>query len=581
MATQDTLVDVFRLTRVDPVTGLAEAIPAKERVDALLSRPEAPALIRQLDHQALFSLISEAGVNDAYDLVLYASGEQVQSIVDFDCWTRDIFQVERFTNWLEVLLQRDDAGFREMVDEMDPEAIVFWLRSHVQVFLWEEDRELLDTLEGPLVTSPDGVYALIVPDEDQVGVPVRHLLQRLYAEDILMGHRYLEAVRWELSSDLEERAYRLRDGRLGDLGFVPFHEAVEVYAWLPPRPWAAAATAKAMTPDTEPIILGDAGRLPPVDHQLQLLEERRFSERTSVFAQALGGIGSHVEEAKVLSVAESVLSQFRAVANRAHLADGGNPGDMQAARNASARAERYLSLGLELAAGDDRALASRILMTAPLRDIHRAGYSATLELQRQATRLVERGALTLTDAPLSLLDSNESDPLLGLLRRRPSRSETYDTPISTMAEVRALARGISEVAFVELTIFGTLRMRHDELSALIYDSERNATPVEMVTYRTLLSTRLLHLLRGEAGEILPMTLSELHASCDALASSEPDTLVEQLAESIRPREGASQGFEALSIALAARVVGRLLDELGSAQRPIAREVAQSLVLLTP
>ena len=169
MATQDTLVDVFRLTRVDPVTGLAEAIPAKERVDALLSRPEAPALIRQLDHQALFSLISEAGVNDAYDLVLYASGEQVQSIVDFDCWTRDIFQVERFTNWLEVLLQRDDAGFREMVDEMDPEAIVFWLRSHVQVFLWEEDRELLDTLEGPLVTSPDGVYALIVPDEDQSG----------------------------------------------------------------------------------------------------------------------------------------------------------------------------------------------------------------------------------------------------------------------------------------------------------------------------------------------------------------------------------------------------------------------------
>ena len=384
-------------------------------------------------------------------------------------------------------------------------------------------------------------------------------------------------MRWELSSD-SKSAYRLRDGRLGDLGFVPFHEAVEVYAWLPPRPWAAAATAKAMTPDTEPIILGDAGRLPPVDHQLQLLEERRFSERTSVFAQALGGIGSHVEEAKVLSVAESVLSQFEP-SRTAYLADGGNPGDMQAARNASARAERYLSLGLELAAGDDRALASRILMTAPLRTS--TAPATPLRSSCNGSRLVERGALTLTDAPLSLLDSNESDPLLGLLRRRPSRSETYDTPISTMAEVRALARGISEVAFVELTIFGTLRMRHDELSALIYDSERNATPVEMVTYRTLLSTRLLHLLRGEAGEILPMTLSELHASCDALASSEPDTLVEQLAESIRPREGASQGFEALSIALAARVVGRLLDELGSAQRPIAREVAQSLVLLTP
>lgn len=581
MSTDATLADVFRLTRVDPVTGLAEAIPAKERVDALLSRPDAPVIIRQMDHQALFSLVSEAGVNDAYELVLYASGEQVQSIVDFDCWTRDIFQAERFTGWLEVLLQRDDAGFREMIDAMDPEDIVFWLRSHVQVFLWEDDRELLDLIDGPVVTSPDGVYALVVPDEESVGPYVRHLLERLYAEDILLGHRYLEAVRWELSSDLEERAYRLRQGRLGDLGFVPFHEAVEVYAWLPPRPWAAEAAARAADADIEAIRLSDVGRLPPVDHQLQHLEQRRFAERTSVFARALGGISTIVEEHDVLPIAESVLSQFRAVANRAHLADGGNPGDMSAARRASERVERYLSLGLELAAADNATLASRILVKTPLKAIHRAGFSATLELQRQAARLVERGNLTLTDAPLSLLDADDSDLLLGLLQRRPSRSETYETPIASMAEVRAIARGISEIAFVELTLFGTLRMRRDELAALVYDAERNSTPVEQVTYRTLLATRLLRLVREQAGDIEPLALQEVHRAGEVLAGQEPDMLVETLATSLIPKDGEEGAFDALAVTLAARVVGRLLDEWGSPAENVPREVASALVLLAP
>ena len=108
------------------------------------------------------------------------------------------------------------------------------------------------------------------------------------------------------------------------------------------------------------------GAPPPVDHQLQLLEERRFSERTSVFAQALGGIGvtwRRPRSCPWLNLSLPVQSRREPRAPRRRRKSGRHAGCAERVP----RAERYLSLGLELAAGDDRALASRILMTAPLR----------------------------------------------------------------------------------------------------------------------------------------------------------------------------------------------------------------------
>lgn len=572
--------ELFRLTRVDPVTGIAEPIPARERVDALLEHPDAPALIRSMDAQALYSLVHEAGVHDAYELVWMASGEQVQALVDFDCWTRDRFEMPRFADWLDLLLQRDDEGFAEMLDRMDPEPIVIWLREHVQVFLWEQDLELLDMIDAPVVTSPDGVYALVVPEEEEIGATLRLLLDRLYAHDLTTGHRFLEAVRWELTSDMAERAYQLREARLGDLGFVPFHEALEVYAWLPPREWSARARSRALNPEAEYVELSGAGHLPPVDHQLQLLEQRRFNERTTAFARALGMMPEVVPAERLPGVADSLLSQFRAVANRVHVADLGSPGDMAAARGASERAERSISLGLEFAAGEDPRVAARILATTPLKEIHRAGHSAVLELQRQARRLVERGNLSVTDAPASLLDADDRDLFEGLLETRPTQSGTYRTPFSSLDEVRAAATRISMVAFVELVVFGLWKHRRDELVALLYDANTNGTPVEVVSFRSLVATRVVRDLAGAPPELAPIELATLARAGKAVASRE-DGHDAWMQASLRALTAADPRDELTPLATryAARIAGWLLDEWPNPAEPPPVEIAQQLVLL--
>ena len=575
--------DLFQLTRIDPVTGLAEPIPAKERVDALLSHPQASQLVRTMDPQALYSLIHEAGVNDAYELVWMASGDQVQAMVDFDCWTRDTLDMERFADWLDLLLQRDDDGFSEMMEAMDPETIVIWLREHVQVFFWEEDVDLLDMIDAPVMTSPDGVYAIVVPEEESIGATLRLLLDRMYAHDLVMGHRYLEATRWELTSDMAERAFMLREARLGDLGFVPFHEAMEVYAWLVPQQWVAQTRARATAADAPLMVIAEGGRLPPVDHQVQWLEQQQVADGGSRFMRAMGKLAEVVPPESLEPLAESLLSQFRALVNRVHVADLGNPGDMAAARNAGERAERALGLGLELAAGDDDRLAARVLATTPLREIHRAGHASTLELQRQAKRLLDRGNLTLTDAPTSLLSADDQELFAGLMLLRPKRSATYGTPFLTMGDIRDAARRISEVAFVELVFFGLLKHRRDEVIAYTYDAERSVTPVEQITFRSLFATLALRVLAGLPIELGAIAPSELEHVRRALPGSDEDAHAALMDAVLSTMQGAAQApdLSGIATAYAARIAGWLLDEWGPRDVAVHAAIATTLVLLAP
>lgn len=575
--------EIFRLTRVDPVTGIAEPVPAKERIDALLDHPRAREIVHGMDAQALYSLIHEAGLNDAFDLVLYASPEQVQSIVDFDCWTRDEFELARLSTWMEVLLQRDDDAFEAMLDELDPEPFALWLREQVAVFLWEEDQDLLDTIEDPVSTSPDGVYALVIPDEENVGPLVRHFLERLYAKSIIDGHRFLEAARWELSSHLVESAFKLREARLGDLGFVPFHEALEVYGFVDPSSWAARARGNALRPDAEPIVLSPAGTLPPVDHQIQVLETRRFAESASTFTRAIGALPVVFPDLELEPIVDGLMSQFRALANRVHIADLGNPGDMAAARAASERADAYLSIGLEIAAGADLPVAARVLATNPLKDIHRAGYSATAKLANQARRLVERGNLSLVDGALSLLEARDTDLIEGLLARRPKQSGTYDTPFTSLQDVESVARRLGEIAFTELVTFGTFRHTRAELAEMVFDTSRCASPPDTITFRSLFATRVLSELLKPGRELAPLELADVHRILAQFPSKDAahERLLSTGVRLVCDRSDDAGRLSGLATAFSARVAGWMLDELGDPGQAVPFEIAAQVLLIAP
>jgi hypothetical protein len=532
----------LELTREDPATGELVPIPAKERVERILEHPFAKDIIRSMDPQSLFNLVQEAGLNDSYELVVLSSPSQVQSFLDLDCWNRDVFDLDDFTEWIDILLQAEPKDFEQMIVEMDREALAIWIREQVAIFEWEADRDLLDTISDPVSSSPDGVYAFVFPDDERSGAQIRLLLERVYAYDLEFAMHLLEAVRWELTTDMMEHMYRKRSARLNDMGFVPFEDALEVYAWQDPMKWVEKARKKLDQP-IEPT-LSTVGQLPPVDYQLQSIEERLHSQQPKTFATALAAIGQIVPREEVAAQADKVLSQFRAVANRVHIADLGSTSDQNVARRAVERAQNNIGIALELLAPDSMEDRARALLTIPLKDIHRAGYSAVHNLGTQALKLTKRGNLTLLeDTPYSLLESEQEEMMSGLTQRRPVLHRGKGTEFQTFSDVQRTATKLGKIAFAELLFFAWLEADREALTK--GEGIQNGT--EIITFRTLFATLILRAYNGDGASLKPFTREEFAKCVGELQASQQlfDTIVKQaheVVEELSPEDNELVGF---------------------------------------
>ncbi|TVR01459.1 MAG: hypothetical protein EA398_09605 [Deltaproteobacteria bacterium] len=498
---------LFQLNRRDAATGLVERVPAMERVNALLAHPEAQRIVRQMDAQSLHDLIVEHGLSDSSELIQLCSAEQQRAFLDFSMWRRDRLEHEELERWLEVFLQLEDGELDQFLDSLDPEVLPLWLREHVGVLFWEHDQDLLDAVDAPLMSSPDGVYALVVPDEERIGPLLRLLLERVYSLDMDRGRRLLETVRWELSAQLEEQAHEARWARLQDLGFPSPEQAPEIIAWLDPGVWRRRIRERALSAETPPIVL-TAGSLPVRELHLQRFEAAQLGGEQSVFIRALGGIGQVFPEAHVEPTADAILSQFRALANHVHVLDGADAGEISGARQAVATAERRLSIALELVAGDELPVASRALGTVPLKLLHRLGYSATQRLRQTAVGLARRGRFQHVDPPFSLLDPEEQDRLRGLLQPEPRLGESSAAVFRRVSEIEEAARLLARMAAVELVLLGQPGWSREQLlEGFTSPAEDPLTPIELLSLRGLVCTQLL---RGDLRESpAPVPMDEL------------------------------------------------------------------------
>ena len=574
--------------RIAATATTAATVPARDRVNALLDRRDARRAVRSLDAESLYSLIVEAGLEDAYELVLLAAPEQVQAIVDFDCWRRDEFQLDRFSTWLAVVLQGDDDDFAALYGEADIEAFVLWLRESTAVFDWEEDHEFLNEVDNPILTSPCGQYAVVLPDEDVDAQLIRLFLERMYGMDVEQALRVMFAARYEVTSDLQEQMFRLRTSRLADLGYVPFDEAVAVFAWLPPSEWAQRQRRRLAEADTS-LEAVRVGSLPPLEQHVVMLREHVASSEAGRFAQALAAVRRVLDGVAVDEVMESVMAQLRALVNRAHVAELGNPGDLPEARRHARAVFHRLDLALELLAGDDLTLAARAVAYVPLVELHRAGYSVTLQLQRQARELARRGNLTLTEAPASLLVAEDIELVDGLLALRPVQHAGRGTPFTSLADVQRVAERLGQIAFAELLFFAWLRMDREALAAVVYDGALNVTPAEQVTFRMLFATLLLNQTLDAERALTPLTLEELSAALGALRAQgnplvELTDLGRRFIEAHRPPEHRLDRF---ALGFAAECAAWLADETGdlavdgSGRPAVTLELATSWVLVHP
>jgi len=326
-----------------------QSLPLLKQADALL---ENPAALQRFPAQELYALICNLGLEDALELVQCTTPAQFCTLVDFAAWRGDGLQITSLLEWLAAALGEDEEAFFSKVQKMDVEVVELLFQRAVQIKQTEGEEEdpSLESME-----TVDGRWRL----EFRVTGASQHVLRRI--AEIWMGKnalefsRFLEAVRWNLPSELEETAFSFRNARLEDLGFPPRGEAASLLSWVDIRQCL-------LTPE----------KPSGVDTSLVATSEDFFEE----------GL-------KALSVEQRMQleAEARYLVNAFLVAEGAEAGEVAAIYDLSRQARDYLNLGLHYLSCGQHALLAKAVQQFGLKKIFQVGLSLTLDLKRSLERL--------------------------------------------------------------------------------------------------------------------------------------------------------------------------------------------------
>ena len=266
---------------------------------------------------------------------------------------------------------------------LDIEVLELIFKKLVIIHDLEEDPDV--NPEGTSMEMAEGKYLLEFRIDGVDEAALRRLTYDLTTHNPFELSRFLEAVRWESTMELEEAAYQFRRARLEDMGFPPLEEAQKVFAWVDPETVGVKSSAAGLAPATG-----------YVDY----------------VAAAFRGLDT-VER-------QNLESEVRYLVNCVLVAENAEPGDPDAVKRLSEHARDYLDLGLEHYTGGDAEKATDVVRETTLRALFQVGFSLTLRLKRRVEKLAHEEGARFADTWLAM--DEETAALQALGRRRPLKA---------------------------------------------------------------------------------------------------------------------------------------------------------------
>jgi hypothetical protein len=433
------------------------------RADVLLEGPDPARAVRALPGDEFYYVVHELGLRDAGEILALARPEQIQAAFDFALWERDELVPERAGEWLEALAEAPYEKIGAWVAGLDVELFALLLRKTARVY----DLSLEEAPEEPsgtLYPTPDGLFVLDVTgvgagDDEAAGDAgpttttaraVMRIVDALYRADRDLARRLLVGTRAELDSELEELAYRWRQGRMADLGFADYYEALEVYRELDPTT----------------VRLGESE---PGKTRVRPLDDREGAEATAaarapaaLVERLTRGDTPFARGAQALRGAEEVAElhfALVALSNRALAADRVTPGDDAAVTATLERLLATLDLAVEFLARGDTAREAEAVRTVSLLRLHRLGTSLVGKVRRLATTLRRRGPFAALGR--DLVEPDEALALEAVSRHRPvfagildEPPAAADRPFRSLADVARATAAVERAAATEALLVG-------------------------------------------------------------------------------------------------------------------------------
>src|SRR5204863_7351166 len=108
--------------------------------------------------------------------------------------------------------------------------------------------------DEPIMPTPDRFFLLELKGDEETQRVTMQLVEDLYRADPDLARHTIMAARSEPPAELEETSYRWRSGRLADMGYVDFYEALDLFRPLEP-------TQVHIGEGTHSQVIGDEARL--------------------------------------------------------------------------------------------------------------------------------------------------------------------------------------------------------------------------------------------------------------------------------------------------------------------------------
>lgn len=398
------------------------SLSPEKAIKAILDNKMATPLVHSMPVEDFYFLIHEIGPDDALEILGMASARQWEFFIDMDVWEKDRFKIDAMTKWLNRLFLADPARFFKWMWDEKPELAEYYLSRTIDVRILEENEDPSDWEDG--FFTNDGVfYVRIIPEKTSIGSPdedddgpdartefITRFLARLVDEDIKRYQFTLLTTTAVNPAESEEDAFRLKNVRLAERGFLPFDEAVGVYA-----PMGPGGVKKRRSPLAGPD--KNKGFSPPVPmgHVFMLKSGTIFSD--AIMRMGEGGL------------TDELLSEFAALCNRIIAADQTPINDRSDLRHIVEKACGYLSIGLSRVSGEkpDPGRAAALLSAYPLSGIFRAGFAAAIELKSRAVSWKKEGWFAKNGLPLTFWGERLTGYIGGLLLARPRFFDNYET----------------------------------------------------------------------------------------------------------------------------------------------------------
>ncbi|HIJ55277.1 MAG TPA: hypothetical protein HPQ03_04040 [Deltaproteobacteria bacterium] len=395
------------------------SLPPEEALDRILEAPEPRTLVRSFPTEDLYYLLNDIGPEDALPLLKLASDEQWEFILDLEIWEKDRVELQSVTRWLNLLMAADSPRAVRWFIEKKREMLELFLFRNIELKVREWDQDPSEMGEE-VFTLDDNFYIRVLdtpldPETDYEKIEekntfIKRLMDKLADFDHVTYQHLLLESSGVIPAEAEEEAYRFRNIRLAEKGFLPFEEAVGVYQSLA-KEEIFKTGKKFMAKEAE----GDQTLPVPVIFTDML-------EGDNLFTSALKQIGS-------MMVLQQLQSEFAGLCNQTVVADQKSIKSKAGLKPVVRKVSGYLHLGLEELTSDKGKQKLRrsveLIQDYPLNQIFRIGYGLALSLKWRVEAWRKQSWFESQKLPLSFWGEDWLGVLGGLLLKKPLFFDNY------------------------------------------------------------------------------------------------------------------------------------------------------------